>query len=313
MAGTPLPWSSNYPTTIDDTTTEFPTLVDGVHVQSASAPNSLAAAVVALEEEVGATSPAAGSLRERVATLEDGLSGIDDYLTMVNIPSGAPDPDVLYRFDGGGSSLTDRSGNGHDLTTTVGAFPNEYAASNGRTGARWRLWCARTNFDGALTEHGAFTAELQLTLFATSPAANSLMFWCGGLSAASADNVSYSAYFRSSTESNITSAMVFEQKYGSGSASNVTVAGGTCMCWQDLYVVITREPDGVTYKTYINGRHVLTGAAPTVSDGGGSAALWVGGYTGVLCNSVMPTFRLSLGTTHTAAQILEVAKRLRYT
>lgn len=44
-------WSSNYPTTVDDTTTNFPTLTDNVDDVIASHQNSVAGAVIVLERE----------------------------------------------------------------------------------------------------------------------------------------------------------------------------------------------------------------------------------------------------------------------
>jgi len=45
------PWSSNYPTSLDNTTTNFTTLVDTADDVIASHPNSLAGAVIVLEQE----------------------------------------------------------------------------------------------------------------------------------------------------------------------------------------------------------------------------------------------------------------------
>jgi hypothetical protein len=61
-------WSTNWPTAID-TTNELKTISDG-DLTDFSQANTIAQLFIAIETEIGATSPAAGSLRYRVAALE---------------------------------------------------------------------------------------------------------------------------------------------------------------------------------------------------------------------------------------------------
>lgn len=58
-----------------------------------------------------------------------------EYLSTTS-PTGAPAPEAVYQFDKSGSSLSDRTANGHNLTAVVGA--DNYVAINGLIGVSFR-------------------------------------------------------------------------------------------------------------------------------------------------------------------------------
>ena len=68
-------WTTGYPTTLD-TTTQMPTLVDGVTGSRVSQIHAVRDIAIALEAEVGKTTdPAAGSLRARLTVVEAAVGG----------------------------------------------------------------------------------------------------------------------------------------------------------------------------------------------------------------------------------------------
>ena len=150
-------WSNNYPSSLT-TTTEMPTVADGVDPIDATQFNSLRDLAIAIENEVGSDVIEAGSIRDKLAVIESSIAGArpfevgDLYLSTTNPTGVTATPEVVYQFDGSLNSLNDRTANAHNLSVAEGTL--RHAALRGRVGVL---------FDGNLRLEAPLSAALQIT------------------------------------------------------------------------------------------------------------------------------------------------------
>lgn len=301
-------WESNYPTAVD-TSTEMPALVNIIDKTNASQPNALKDAVIALETEVGATVPAAGTLRARIEALEGGPTR-EDYLSLTNVPTGAPAPTALYQFDG--VDILDRSGNGHNLTAVGTPL---YGWSHGVKGAVFDNWYVKTaNSIAELQTFGALTIEMVMTPFRFDASSDNIYLFFGAPTELEADNLLYTFRAPAPTGAAVTDRAQTTQvihEYGAGVNEEANFSSSVVFIMEKQHYCVTRDAAGTTYTFYLNGSTVDAQAVANPPTGGTAGALHVGGDGLAYAEATVSSVRISIDTEYTAAQVLEAAQRVR--
>lgn len=300
-------WNTTFPTTIDDNTS-MEAVVAYVDEADASQPNALRDAVIALETEVGAATPAGGSLRARVADLEVDKTS---YLT-TTVPTGAPAPTALYQFDGTASKYTDRTGNGHNVTLVAGT--EVQPSWKGIVGSAFETAYLQSAAGiGALQSLGAITIEVQLMPYRLDNSSRNVFVWFGEAGALEADNILYSVHCTASGSSllpNASRMLECRQEKDAGQLRSAIFANSSIIVWDRKLITYTREADGVTWKLYINGQLIDTQVLADAPTGGTTSRLFIGGDGSFFAKAIMHSVRITVGTTYDAAQVLEAYEAL---
>jgi hypothetical protein len=210
--------------------------------------------------------------------------------------------EVLYQFDGSANSLTDRMGNGHDLTAVAGTV--FYTRAHGMVGLLFPtgLYFSAPKSADYRTA-GAMTWEM--TYIWNGPtAAEDVIFAIGGLTNAANDNT----LFQLSVLQNTGQYKIFTE-HGAGvndpvNFDNAPVVGTI------QHLAITRAADGITYTLLVDGDALATAVNANQPTDGSNSQIWVGGKTGGDYFGCIFSMRYSLGQM-SEAQVAESYQRVR--
>lgn len=224
-----------------------------------------------------------------------------DYLSATQPTGMATAAQALYKFDGTGSALTDRTGNGHTLT--LGAGATFYQSRNGLVG----LGCSGSEYytaaaSGSLQPTGAITAEF---ICAASTIGQMALYSIDASGGTSASNCLASLYTASSTNK-----FIHWTETSSGTDHIVTF-NSMMPVGEIVHVTETRTSAGTSASIWINGLLVDTQTV-TQPTGGSSSFLTIAdltsGTSGWIGEIYSAKFTLA---EFNAAQVLESYQRVR--
>lgn len=182
-----------------------------------------------------------------------------NYLSVIP-PSGLSPSAVIacYQFDGPALGLTDRTGNGHNLSR-IGT-EHAWVAMKAENGCNAAVIYNNTDhletgISDALISLGAATVEMVIARYRIADLTNirNYYFICGGTGEGANDNIVFSAY-----GSNIRNRLGILVEKDSGT----DIIGDSPGYWQPCipgsfnYLAIAREADGVTYHVYSDGNFI---------------------------------------------------------
>jgi hypothetical protein len=181
----------------------------------------------------------------------------------------------LYQFDGPTLGLTDRSGNGHDLTETGAALWTRSSQGEGLWQNRTNRWLSTDAKSGVFNTLGAFTVEwIEMKLLYAE--ATEILWVIGELgSAVESLNVTGCFYTRSNASDPQSMIALHEE----GAGVNVYAFFEWGQPFGGLHHgALTRAADGVTYKYYSDGNLLETVVASDPPTGGtGSIKIYLQG------------------------------------
>lgn len=214
------------------------------------------------------------------------------------------DAEVLYRFDGTATSLTDLMGNGHDQVLQSGS--TFYVPVDGFVGLGFATAEEYKAASSAAYQYtGAMTAEIEYFNEAV-PTASRTLFSCAASGGTEAANELYRLYGVSST-----SLITYAIEHGAGTAYTKALAAMMPVGTIQL-LTLTRNTAGTTITLYLDGTQIATETV-TAPTGGTSSQLTLGdrgdgtaeGWHGVIFG-----MRITPAC-FTATQVLEAYQRVR--
>lgn len=239
------------------------------------------------------------------------------YLTTA-MPAGMSPPEALYQFDGSGSALTDRTGNGHTLSVVSGGTARYITEANGRVGFFFGSDTALQSAVGrtGLAITGGLTVEILMAThdFNTSAAmpiigfgaqdsgaeaeANNWLYWLG-----MSDPVSSFGTYHS------VRGMRYRHEYSTGTEEAHNLLTARMIVNRNYLVTLTRNSAATSVSVYLNGALVQTVTPSNAPTGGGSSRLWVMGHDdpGSLRNTATAYCVRISDEQMTAAQVLEAS------
>jgi hypothetical protein len=223
-----------------------------------------------------------------------------NYLT-TTLPAGAGNLLALYQLDGPDAGLTDRSGNGWDLTYSDADVPWTTGASQtGLVGLAQKLNAyAYTASDATFSIDGAITAEWVLALNSFSTGDWQMLVSLGQ------NNFQFGVYIDETTGT-------YRCFHENGGGTNiVTSFDAGPPVGTPHYGVVTRNADGLTHNLYIDGTLIDTAVSSAVPTPDGNKRLYVMGYsTGSEVHGTLYSMRVCTEE-FTAAQIAAIYQTLR--
>lgn len=231
-----------------------------------------------------------------------------NYFT-TTLPTGADSSKLicLYQFDGPDEGLTDRTGNGHDLTVNRDVFWAHLKGSLGINAVQFR---DNTNSEGPVRlfpgTTGAWTVEWLWSPIAWTTAAD-FIFAVYGAGETEASNVTVDIIV-AATNGQI--GVHHERGAGSNVSGNFSFTG---LLGHIQYGAVTRNADGVTHKLYSDGDYVETLVLDNPPTGGDGADVHVavgGGDTDNDLYAYLFSIRY-VQEEYSAAQILESYNAVR--
>lgn len=180
--------------------------------------------------------------------------GLWRYMTPTDLPTGAAAPEAVWQFDGTGSSLNDRTANGHNWTASASVL---YTAAEGLVGL-WNNDAYRLTNDvpaGLITD-GAFTfvalASIHRggdTIFIAAQTGGSVQYQC-----------------------RIHSDLKFRGYHQSAGPVNQPIYFDASMLFGPVqHVTFTRAGDGITQEVFVDGQLLDTQVAGAAPDSGSPA------------------------------------------
>jgi len=180
-------------------------------------------------------------------------------------------PIARYVLNG---SLVDGSSGGNDLSVSAGT--ERYTGDNHVAGDA-SFHCSGVEFltAGVVAAAQLTGAVTAMAWIKPSVVTQGLIVGCNGPLDSSGDNALWSLYVKGD------GGLRCFHEHGSGTnVSNETTGNGYIVAGQVAHLTLTRNADGVTHNFYLNGVHLETVVAGTGPDGGGSATLNVGAFSG---------------------------------
>lgn len=233
-----------------------------------------------------------------------------NYLT-TTLPTGVADSALkaLYQFDGPTLGLTDRSGNGHNLTIE-GDADYSWTVSEGAYGCNSLLlfddtW-ARSALVATLTSLGVGTMEMVFLPWGFSGHGYTYYVAIGANRETEAANVSFSIR---GTDYN---GLGYFHESGAGTNRTGVTNWAAGAMGHIQYAALTRAADGITYNFYMDGVFLETLTATAPPTGSTAVGLCVGANFDD-SNNVLSSFS-SVRWSHaafTAAQVQEAYYRVR--
>lgn len=177
---------------------------------------------------------------------------------------------AAYQFDGTADSLTDRSGNGNDLTVSAGT--ETYQSSNGLVGFAFDGSTALVSgVSAALQITGELTLEIVAKLNRITSTNDQCLIGHGDQDSETlATNWLYFIYAKHATNK-----IWIGHEYGSGSDSDA-VCDHNFDVGPPMYVATTQNSAGTTAKVYRSDTLIKT-ATLTAAAGGTTGHLYIGG------------------------------------
>lgn len=240
-----------------------------------------------------------------------------DMLDLV-LPSGISVSTLvaLYQFDGPTLGLTDRSGNGHDLTMISGVPVFSVLGDGEKT---LHTFNAVTTYPqteakaGVFNTTGALTIEWVAMVEEYNTGNEMPLFAIGDMSSLSSGlNVTALLEIREADQ-DLVELSVFHER-GAGVNERTDFGGWTIPHGRLGYGALTRAADGVTYKLYADGEYLATGVTANPPDGGtGNIRIYIHGcnYSGRYFYGHTSSWRYCRGVEFTAEQIEESFNRIR--
>lgn len=230
----------------------------------------------------------------------------------------ASDIKACYQFDGPTLGLTDRTGNGHDLSTNVsyGYAWHHMGDSYGCNGffvgldTVWLL----SPLSATLGTLGEATMEFAFARYRMGNMDDTYNGYMaiGGDDETEDDNICFCIY-GSATRNRLG----FLQEYGAAGANSALVnpdfwaVGCT---GQMVYIAATRDSDGVTFHLYVDGVYLCDTVLPNAPTGATNVRVYIGCATGAIGSSSQPGVFNSARWSHgkmTTDQIAETYAQLR--
>jgi hypothetical protein len=233
------------------------------------------------------------------------------------LPSGVSGSTLvaLYQFDGPTLGLTDRSGNGHDLTMNAGTDIYEMTDQSERClqtySASWTFpWTAAKS--ATFNETGALTIEWTAKVQEYDTGSDMTLFVIGNLVSGSSSLNTTCAVLVMEADADPCAIRVIHEH---GGGVNDEVEFPWTIPFARLgHMALTRAADGKTYKLHSDGELLDTQVAANAPDGGAGAIriILMGHsttYNRPFYGSV-GSWRYCKGVEFTAAQVLESYNRI---
>jgi hypothetical protein len=231
-----------------------------------------------------------------------------NYLTATQPTGMSTAAEALYQFDGSGSQLNDRMGNGHNFTKVVGdtfqtVTPQGLVGLGFKDDEQYI-----TPIDSGVQITGALTVEV-ITLLSGHSGSSDTLIVCGngGNWASEADNKLYGAYLSAGLRQ-----PWWLHEYSASGTDSLYTFPAIYPVGIVTMATFTRNSLATTVKVYENGYEVATYAGLTAPTGGGNGRLVIGEekadahrFTGTLYSIKITAAEF------TAAQVLESFQRAK--